>query len=195
MQRFQKIKWNLKAVSLTWTTESGTETHEHELTSSQTPHEDFERALQALKDDVLELCELYDYEDGVRVSSVTISYSEKSGRRGAVVTALKTLAVANAPLVLNTPHLAQEGENDKGVLPPAMWRRVLALEVEAQAYVDGKRAPKEQRDMFEQRRVTDSTTVPFSFEDTSVTLTSEQLARAAAAVRGEQRDVIVVKEV
>jgi hypothetical protein len=65
------------------------------------------------------------------------------------VTGLKPVQIANSPVVLNTPHLTESGESDKGVMPGSMWRRVLALEAEAQAYLNGKTAPKEQRDIFE----------------------------------------------
>ena len=148
MMRFKKIKWDQKAVTLIWTTESGTETHEHDLTSMQEPHTDLNDALQALNTDVLNVCEIDAACEDLRVQSVTLSYSEKTGLRGAVVTALKPVRIANAPVVLNTPHLTEAGDDPKGVMPPSMWRRILALELEAQAYLNGKRAPKDQLDAF-----------------------------------------------
>jgi hypothetical protein len=149
MMRFKKVKWDEKEVTLIWTTESGTETHERELTSKNAPHVDFASALQALRGDVLSVCELDDAEEDLRVQSVSLSFSEKSGLRGAVVTGLKPVQIANSPVVLNTPHLTESGDGDKGVMPGSMWRRVLALEAEAQAYLNGKTAPKEQRDIFD----------------------------------------------
>jgi hypothetical protein len=148
MKRFKKIKWDQKDITLLWTTESGSETHDHELTSKAAPHEDLNTALQALASDVLNVCELDAAIEDLRVQSVSLSFSEKSGLRGAVVTALKPVAIANSPVVLNTPHLTEDGEDPKAVMPASMWRRVLKLEDEAQAYLDGKRAPQDQLDAF-----------------------------------------------
>lgn len=148
MMRFKKIRWDQKAITLLWTTESGTETHDHELVSQQEPHADLNGAMQALASDVLNVCELDAAIEYLRVQSVSLSFSEKSGLRGAVVTALKPVMIANSPVVLNTPHLTEDGEDPKGVMPAHMWRRILALEAEAQAYLDGKRAPKAQFDAF-----------------------------------------------
>ena len=146
--RFKKVRWDQKAVTLIWTTESGTETHEHDLTSKQAPHGDLDDALQALAGDVVNVCEMDLDLDTLRVQSVSLSFSEKTGVRGAVVTALKPVKIASSPVVLNTPHLTESGDNDKGVMPPSMWRRVLTIEDEARAYLDGKRAPNPQLDAF-----------------------------------------------
>lgn len=148
MKRFRKVKWDQREVTLLWTTESATETHEHELTSKQEPHKDLDAALQDLAGDVLNVCEIDCPLEDVRVQSVSLSFSEKSGLRGAVVTALKSVEIANAPVVLNTPHLSQDGESDKGVMPSRMWQRILQLELEADAYLTGKRAPNPQLDAF-----------------------------------------------
>lgn len=130
--RFKKIKYDTKEVTLLWTTEKSGETHEHTLTSDQAPHPDFIEAMQALVEDVRRICELpMSFEDGMRVQSVSLSYSEKTGAGGAVITALKTLSAANAPLVLSTPHLVDEGET--GVMPFGMQER---LEVLIEAYPD-----------------------------------------------------------
>lgn len=192
MMRFKKIRWNQKEVMLKWTTESSGETHEHELTATQEPHADLDTALQALASDVLNVCELDAPLEDVRVQSVSLSFSETTGLRGAVVTALKPVAIANAPVVLNTPHLAEDGEQAKGVMPPGMWRRVLALEEEARLYIGGKRAPKAQLDVFASASETQA---PDSEDDTLASLgatvkvgndwlpaTQENVSRAAGFV-------------
>ena len=175
--RFSKIKYDTKEVSLKWTTEKAGETHEHQLTSAQTPHPDFVAALADLVNDVSTICDFpIDYEDGVRVQSVSLSLSEKTGQRGAVITALKSLAIANAPLVLNTPHLVEDGES--GVMPHGMPRRLEALQREAAAYLNGKR---EQTELFGDSGLS---SVTFSADGHEpITLTSEQLTRAAEALR------------
>lgn len=143
--RFKKIKYDTKEVTLIFTTETSGETHEHTITSKAHPHPDFVEALAALVDDVVDICGLpLAYEEGLRVQSVTFSYSEKTGSSGAVVTALKSLAMSSAPLVLNTPHLVEDGE--AGVMTSHMRTRLRGLESEAQQYLSGKRA---QGDLFD----------------------------------------------
>lgn len=159
-KRFKKIHWNEKEVRLEWTSEDGTSVHEHELTSAEAPHLDFDAALQALRGDVLVIVELddTDYGEGLRVQAVSLSLSAKTGHRGAVITALKTLAIANGPLALHTPHLVEaaaeegstgkaESEDTRGVMPTDMLARIETLEREAWAYLDGKRAPKAQQEL------------------------------------------------
>lgn len=158
MKRFKKISWNGKQVSLEWTAtiQDGAETHEHQLTCKDAPNPEFDVALQALKRDVLVIAELEeaDYEEGMRVQSVSLSLNAKSGNRGAVITAMKTLELANAPLALHTPHLVAEIDTDgddegerAGVMPTGMWSRIETLEKEAWSYLDGKRAPKPQTEL------------------------------------------------
>ena len=105
LKRFKKISWDERTITLEWTTQKETETHEHELTCADVPRPAFSEALQALGRDVLVIAELdEDYRDGMRVQSVSLSMNAKSGARGAVVTAMKTLEIANAPLALHTPQ-------------------------------------------------------------------------------------------
>jgi hypothetical protein len=152
-KRFTAIKWNEKAVELEWTTLEGAITHDHQLSSPDEPHLEFRTALQALREDVLTIVEVEDaYGDGMRVQSVSLSRGEKSGLRGAVITAMKTLAIANGPLAIHTPHLVEDDESDdngaeakstekRGVMPIGMLTRIEALEDEAWEYIGGKRAP------------------------------------------------------
>lgn len=158
-KRFKKIIWNEKLITLEWTTQDGSEVHDHKLECEDKPKASFDEKLQALRQDVLTVAQLdASYGEGMRVRSVSLSLSEKSGARGAVVTALKTLDIANAPLALHTPHLLAEGAEDEGgadakpndktgVMPAGMWDRIEELETEAWAYLSGQRAPKAQTEM------------------------------------------------
>jgi hypothetical protein len=161
-KRFKKISWNERQVALEWTEQRDTEAHDHALTCKDAPLASFDAALQELCDDVLDIAELGEmYSDGMRVQSVSLSLSEKTGARGCVVTAMKTLAIANAPLALHTPHLLAESASNgdepsgeaepakTGVVPDGMWARIERLEKEAWAYLAGKRAPREQIDLLE----------------------------------------------
>jgi hypothetical protein len=157
-KRFTKISWNEKKIVLEWTTQTETETHAHELQCADVPRPSFKDALQALREDVLVIAELDDdYGETMRVQSVSLSLNAKSGARGGVVTAMKGLEIANGPLAIHTPHLLAEGAGDDdergddgerpGVMPKGMWARIEALEAEAWAYLDGKRAPKPQTEL------------------------------------------------
>jgi hypothetical protein len=161
-KRFTAIKWNEKSVELEWTTLEGAITHDHQLSSPDEPHLEFRTALQALGEDVLDICELEEgYGAGMRVQSVSLSLSGKTAKRGVVVTAMKTLAQTNAPLALHTPHLVEAKDDDgeakpagkakaeevKGVMPAGMLTRIEALEAEAWEYLAGKRAPKRQTEL------------------------------------------------
>lgn len=151
-KRFTKISWNEKKIALEWTTQTDTETHAHELTCADVPRPSFDEALQALRPDVLAICELDDeYGETMRIQSVSLTTNAKSASRGGVVTARKGLPIANSPLMLHTPHLLAESPNEDdgtedaaGLMPKGMWARIEALETEAWAYLDGKRAPKPQ---------------------------------------------------
>lgn len=150
-KRFKKIRWNGSEVGLEWTSQDGSETHNHELTCKDDPRAEFDTALQSLRGDVLVIAELpREYGTDMRVQSVSLSLNQKTGARGAVVTSMKTLKIANGPLALHTPHLLAEipGElplegEPTGVMPTGMWGRIEKLEQEAWAYLAGKRAPVE----------------------------------------------------
>jgi hypothetical protein len=156
-KRFTKISWNEKKIALEWTTQTDTETHAHELQCADAPRPSFNDALQALRRDLLIICELDDeYGETMRIQSVSLTTNAKSGARGAVVTAMKGLEIANGPLALHTPHLLAERPSDDdddriddraGVMPKGMWARIEALEKEAEAYLNGQRAPKVQAEL------------------------------------------------
>lgn len=157
MKRFKKIRYNERSVVLEYTVHDGTKTEEIAFGCEDAPHADFSAALQALGVDVLNICELDEsYGKDMRIQAVSLSLNAKSGARGAVVTAMKALQIANGPLALHTPHLLSETADDDdgddtgeraGVMPEGMWDRVEALETEAWAYLEGKRAPKQQMDL------------------------------------------------
>lgn len=147
--RFQKIKYNGSQVVLRWVTKKlGGDEIEQEVRSFQTPHPEFVSAMRAFILPALELLELpEDYDEGLTVTGLSIN-EEEDGRLGLVVTMQKKLAGANAPLVLNTPHLRQlmDEEYDGNFLPDEMLLAIEAAERCAKNFIDGKRA---QADMFE----------------------------------------------
>jgi len=129
---------------------NGPEFDEYALTSGDKAAPEFHTALQALAQDVVEMCELPDdYRQRIVVKSVSLSYGGENSVMGATITAQMMLKKSNPPLMLNTPHKAEdyyaESGDPKQLLDPACMRRIHALIIEAEQFIDGKR---EQTDMF-----------------------------------------------
>jgi hypothetical protein len=144
---FTKIKRSKDGeVVLRWKTEAGKDSTVHELTSFDNPEPEFTAALQAFVPEVLALLELpSDYGKGMTVIGVSLSHNDDQGT-GIVVTCLKELTGANAPLVLNTPHLPEMSEHGP-TISSAMLGALVALEDRAKRYIAGNR--EKQMDMLD----------------------------------------------
>ena len=112
--RFTKIKSNGKTVELQWhESKLNGEEISHHLTSPDAPSPALPSALAAFVPIVLDLLQLpEDWSENLRVQSLSINHEKGDGRMGLVITCLKKLPDANAPLVLNTPHLRQPVNDD-----------------------------------------------------------------------------------
>lgn len=148
--KFSKIKWDGACIELAWTTKlDGAGEVTHALKSYDTPRPEFVAAMRALVPHVLEVLELDQagWEDTLTVSGLSIN-EEDDGRRGLVCTCRRALGIANAPLIINTPHLREfmDDEQLKGFLPDDMLAAMAAVEQEAALYLKGKRA---QADLFD----------------------------------------------
>jgi hypothetical protein len=140
--RFTKIKFDGTRMRLEYEVirRGGGDPDEYSLQCADLPLVDFRNALRALVDDVCVICEFPTSEASkVKVLGCSITY--KDGILGAVLTATKDLMTSPAPLILNTPHLPEKpyGESGGSMLPANTVRRVRALCVEAQRYLDGDR--------------------------------------------------------
>jgi len=159
MSDFTKIKRTSEGrLEFAWRIPPGADHKEDErdggLRSSDRPLEEFDAKLAALIPHVTRLLELpRDYGENMTVSGVSISYT-KEDRRGAVITCLKKLARAAAPLVLNTPYLPEFDMDDPNpCLSMELADAIRELEVEADRYVSGWR---QQRDLFSEDRPTET---------------------------------------
>lgn len=139
---FSKIRFDGEKVVIVYTVdrESGGDPDEYSLKSADTPSVEFTMALQALKRDVVDICE-FPSTDEKKFTVRGVSLSHTDGVLGVVITALKLVETANAPLVINTPHLAQTDTAPS--LPIATADRIKTLCEQAQKYVDGERAQGE----------------------------------------------------
>lgn len=141
-KRFTKIKFDGSRVSLFYeVSRKDGDPDEFTLCCADRPAPEFDQALQALRSDVVGICELPEADQNkITVRGVTLTWAHDI--RGACITALKSLKTANAPLVINTPHLPSEdyGEGDGPVLAPATCARLDALLVQTERYLSGERA-------------------------------------------------------
>ena len=142
--KFSKIKFDGVFTELTWTSKlDGAGEVVHTLKSTDAPRPEFIGALKAMVGPVLEVLELENagWEDSLSVSGLSIN-EEEDGRRGLVCTCRRPLDVANAPLIINTPHLREFRDDEalKGFMPDELYSAMEAVEKEAALYLKGKRA-------------------------------------------------------
>jgi hypothetical protein len=119
----------------------------HLIECKDAPHPDLRTALQAMGDYLKEHAEFPSTWD-VSIIGVTITHTNDV--QGVVITGRRDLKNCNAPLIINTPHYTREpynedDESDKAIFSGACGNAIDALEKEAIAFVDGKRA---QGDLF-----------------------------------------------
>jgi hypothetical protein len=143
--RFTKVKYDGSKVRIEYEVprKDGGDADAYTLVSIDAPAPEFIAALAAMRQDVIDICELDpSCGDKLEVRGVTITHTNDV--LGACVTAIKKLKTANAPLVLNTPHLPEVSysgdDNGEPLMTTAMGDRLSALFIEAQRYVDGERA-------------------------------------------------------
>lgn len=140
---YTKIKHNKGTTTLTRVEDrSQQESIEQTLTSHDDPRPAFVEALQALTAYVVRVCELpRGYAEDMRITGVSLSPGEYGG---CVVTALKSVSGANAPVVINTPHVPEVATSDNGpCLPPWACEMLATLEAEADRFWKGERAQVE----------------------------------------------------
>lgn len=151
-RRLKKVSYDGKRVLVRWEVPKLKGTDEHELHCCDEPANGLRLALELLRPHVLLICELPEAygEVGLEVRGASFSYGGEDEVMGATITALKHVGTANAPLVLNTPHLASAPYSEEGdASGPLLSRNAIEaldhLSREAFRYVEGYRA---QGDLF-----------------------------------------------
>lgn len=135
------------------TTESGEDFDQFTLDCVDKPLPALELAMLNLRKHVLDICEM-PMDDTevmkVKVKGVSFSYSGDNDVMGATITASKTLARSNAPLMINTPHKFDQPHNEnQGTEMCLSDYCISALEEvieQAEKYLDGERAQLEMFD-------------------------------------------------
>lgn len=112
----------------------------------------FELAMLGLRKHVLEICEMQVDDTEimkVKVKGVSFSYSGDDVM-GATISASKTLASSNAPLIINTPHKFDQPHNENQGTEMCLSDDCVSVLVElleqAEKYLDGERAQLEMFD-------------------------------------------------
>jgi hypothetical protein len=152
MQRdVRKVSWDGERVVVKWEIPKPGGIDKYQLSCVDAPARELTDALNAMRRHVADICELpAKYGDSLEIRGASYSYGGDDRVMGATITALKKLTTANAPLVINTPHLPEHpyskgGEEMALPLPPAAAEALHELARQALRYVEGHRV---QRDLF-----------------------------------------------
>lgn len=149
--RFKKISTTKdNKINLIYEIERAGQYDEFSMTSSSPAKDSFHDSLQALVEDVIDMCELPEkYAERIIVKGISFSYGGERQVMGAVITAQMLLKKSVVPLNLNTPHKTEEfyakDGDPKQILSGDCVERLLLLKKEAEDYVKGERL---QTDMF-----------------------------------------------
>jgi hypothetical protein len=135
-----KIKYKKGEVRVHWQVErDDIDLTTSKLVSTDQPEPEFMMALGILVEDVRKFLELpMAYADGMSICGLSLSHGEDD-QLGGVVTALKDIKATAAPVVLNTPHVAQFEDE--------MFDHVVELIHRAERFIEGHRA---QQNLFDQ---------------------------------------------
>lgn len=119
------------------------------LKSNDKPLPEFIESLNNLSQFVESICELPDgYCSQAEIRGVSFSWSHEI--MGAVITALITIASANSPVVINTPHLPSAQYSETGqspLLSPKCTYALKQLLHEAERYINGEREKDDQTEI------------------------------------------------
>lgn len=120
---------------------------EYSITCRDKARPEFYEALDALREHVIEMCELpEDYLERIKVKGVSFSYGGEFETMGATISASMELENSYQDLNLNTPHKASAMYNpdapvdDMQLLTEDCIEALEALQYECEAYIKGDRA-------------------------------------------------------
>ncbi|CAG0945174.1 hypothetical protein ANRL1_02181 [Anaerolineae bacterium] len=157
--RFLKIKFKDGKVFIEYEVkrQDDKDPDQFSFSSADSPQPSFPAALQALAEDVVEMCELAETDTvKIEVKGVSFSYGGADEIMGATIVAQKRLRYSNTALNLNTPHKASEPYSEGGdeslCLTDDCTKRLTRLMDEAKQYIEGVRA---QMDLFALKEAVD----------------------------------------
>lgn len=120
---------------------------EYSVTSFESARPEFYEAMEALAQDVIDMCELpEDYLERIKVRGVSYSYGGENETMGAAISASMELEESYQALNINTPHKASAMYNpdtpddEKQLLNGDCVKRLEILQKECETYIRGERA-------------------------------------------------------
>lgn len=140
-----KISWDSERVKIRFEVPRTEGVDEYEMNCTDAPKPALTKALSALRKHVAEICQFTQlYVGDMEIRGVSFSYGGDDRVMGATITALKKLSTANAPLVVNTPHLPSAPYTDEDeamtlLLSADCTDDLRQLQAEVLAYIDGQR--------------------------------------------------------
>jgi len=148
--RFQKIRYDKGKVKIEYELRNKIKQDwdQFSLACLDEPKPEFQVALQALSEDVIDMCELpEDYQKRIMVTGVSFSYGGDGEIMGATIISQMALNRSNVNLNLNTPHKPSEPYSEGGDVSQCLSQdcieRLTYLMLEAEDYVKGNRAQGE----------------------------------------------------
>lgn len=145
--QIEKIRHKNTETEIHWTVPNGQDREESSLKSEDAPEQAFIDALEALKDDFLEACELpktEKFREKVTLSTISVS-RDVHGRRGFIMSA--TVKVASGAYSISTPRLRAPADETDAESPVLLdehaMERIEAMIDEAIRYVKGNRTQME----------------------------------------------------
>ncbi len=145
--RIQKVKYKKGKVEIHYLYKREDKETELVLRSDEEPIEDFKRALEDLREFVVEICELGNVSlEKIDVTGVSFSWSGEEEAMGATIIAQRSLQYSNAPLNLVTPHKIENISGNIDPLQemnPEMKDALEELIAQAKNYIDGDRRFKQ----------------------------------------------------
>lgn len=120
---------------------------EYSFTCHDQARPEFYEAMEAMKEHVLDLCELpEDYLERITIRGVSFSYGGDNDTMGAVISAAMALENSYQALNIVTPHKASAmycpdtPDDEKQLLSGECVEALEALQTECEAYIKGDRA-------------------------------------------------------
>lgn len=144
--QIEKIRHKDTETEVHWTVPNGTDREQSTLKSEDAPEQAFVDALEALKDDFLEACELPStkaFREKVTLTTVSIS-RDVHGTRGFILSG--TVRVASGAYSISTPRLrapSDEGTESPVLLDEEAMERIEEMAGQAVRYIKGARTQME----------------------------------------------------
>lgn len=147
MRKLRKLKFDPATPGLfvaweDWDEKAG-RLEEHTLKCNERPRTALLEAFRDLRGHLVTICELPEsWEEQIRIRGLTVK-ENKEGTRAIVISGIRKLAGSHAPLVLNTPYMVEEADDEVGVFSDECAEDLDALAALVWKYLDGDREQRQ----------------------------------------------------